>query len=407
MPAPERNPGQPTGETGHLERARRQRWSSTIFSPAISRRAHGLGSSTWSQRYEIGATPLREGLSRLISRGLIVGIGQRGFRVAEISREDLPTSPACARWSRSRRCGWPSPRATTPGRPGSSARCIRCAGISSAPATNSARAAEDFDRLHKGFHTALLAACGSRRLLAAHSDLYDQAYRYRRVMMRQFDSGKKFVAPTSCSPTACFRATFAGAQIDAGRASAFDAQLRLSPRQRKLTSWSSPRNARRRAVSPLATPQIAFSGCHADARRQDHHREFQPRRPPRRIPLHHRRVRLRQDHRAAARGRSLPANQRRRDVRRPADAAAAARDRDRVPGLWQGAAAVAYRGRQRLAGAGGGRDFRCRTPGPHRRFAAQGRPARPCRQNIRRRCPAACSSACRSRAAWRRSRRRC
>ena len=40
---------------------------------------------------------------------------------------------------------------------------------------------------------ALLAACGSKRLLAAHSDLYDQAYRYRRVMMRSMDSGKKFV----------------------------------------------------------------------------------------------------------------------------------------------------------------------------------------------------------------------
>ena len=53
--------------------------------------------------------------------------------------------------------------------------------------------AEDFDRLHKGFHTALLTGCGSKRLLAAHSDLYDQAYRYRRVMMRSFDSGKKFV----------------------------------------------------------------------------------------------------------------------------------------------------------------------------------------------------------------------
>ena len=33
----------------------------------------------------------------------------------------------------------------------------------------------------------------SRRLLAAHSDLYDQAYRYRRVMMRSFDSGTRFV----------------------------------------------------------------------------------------------------------------------------------------------------------------------------------------------------------------------
>src|ERR1700685_85966 len=48
-----------------------------------------LGIVDLAQRYEIGATPLREGLSRLISRGLIVGIGQRGFRVAEVSREDL------------------------------------------------------------------------------------------------------------------------------------------------------------------------------------------------------------------------------------------------------------------------------------------------------------------------------
>src|SRR5258705_12505652 len=49
-----------------------------------------LGIVDLVQRYDIGATPLREGLSRLISRGLIVGIGQRGFRVADVSHEDLP-----------------------------------------------------------------------------------------------------------------------------------------------------------------------------------------------------------------------------------------------------------------------------------------------------------------------------
>src|SRR6202795_1075665 len=48
-----------------------------------------LGIIDLVRRYDIGATPLREGLSRLISRGLIVGIGQRGFRVADVSREDL------------------------------------------------------------------------------------------------------------------------------------------------------------------------------------------------------------------------------------------------------------------------------------------------------------------------------
>ena len=38
-----------------------------------------------------------------------------------------------------------------------------------------------------------MQACGSPRLLAAHSDLYDQAYRYRRLMMRGFDDGEHFV----------------------------------------------------------------------------------------------------------------------------------------------------------------------------------------------------------------------
>jgi GntR family transcriptional regulator, carbon starvation induced regulator len=153
-----------------------------------------LGISDLVQRYEIGATPLREGLSRLISRGLIVGIGQRGFRVAEVSREDLLD--------------------ITRMRTAVEIEALRLAiaqgddaweaGILSAlhqmrrhiqrTGNEFREGAPDFDRLHKAFHTSLLTACGSRRLLTAHSDLYDQAYRYRRVMMRNFDSGKKFVA---------------------------------------------------------------------------------------------------------------------------------------------------------------------------------------------------------------------
>lgn len=40
-------------------------------------------------RYEVGAGTLREAMSRLISDGLIVAEGQRGFRVAPIAIEDL------------------------------------------------------------------------------------------------------------------------------------------------------------------------------------------------------------------------------------------------------------------------------------------------------------------------------
>ena len=153
-----------------------------------------LGIVDLVRRYEIGATPLREGLSRLVSRGLIVGIGQRGFRVADVSREDLLD--------------------ITRMRTVVEIDALRLAIINGDDAWEAGivstlhqmrrhiertgndfrEGAPDFDRLHKAFHTSLLAACGSKRLLTAHSDLYDQAYRYRRVMMRAFDSGKNFVA---------------------------------------------------------------------------------------------------------------------------------------------------------------------------------------------------------------------
>lgn len=151
-----------------------------------------LGIVDLVQRYEIGATPLREGLSRLVSRGLIVAIGQRGFRVATVSEDDL--------------------RDITRIRTVVEVEALRLAMTDGGDAWEAAilaalhqlrryieregerfnEGAEDFDILHKGFHTALLAGCGSPRLLGAHSDLYDQAYRYRRVMMHQIVDGDEF-----------------------------------------------------------------------------------------------------------------------------------------------------------------------------------------------------------------------
>jgi DNA-binding GntR family transcriptional regulator len=153
-----------------------------------------LGIVDLVQRYDIGATPLREGLSRLMSRGLIVGTGQRGFRVAEVSREDLLdiTTMRTAIEIEAIRL------AITHGDDAWEAGIVSALHQMRRHIERTADAfregAPEFDRLHKGFHTALLAACGSQRLLAAHSDLYDQAYRYRRVMMRSFDDGGEFVA---------------------------------------------------------------------------------------------------------------------------------------------------------------------------------------------------------------------
>jgi DNA-binding GntR family transcriptional regulator len=144
------------------------------------------------RHYDIGATPLREGLSRLVSRGLIVAIGQRGFRVASVSRDDLADitrvrvviEVEALRLAMAK--GGDAWEANILSALHQLRRHIERVGI------KFREGAEDFDALHKGFHTSLLQACGSMRLLAAHSDLYDQAYRYRRLMMRGFDSGERF-----------------------------------------------------------------------------------------------------------------------------------------------------------------------------------------------------------------------
>jgi GntR family transcriptional regulator, carbon starvation induced regulator len=153
-----------------------------------------LGIVDLVQRYEIGATPLREGLSRLISRGLIVGIGQRGFRVADVSREDLLDITRMRTVVENEALRLAIANGDDAWEAGIVSALYQMRRHIERTGNDFREGAPDFDRLHKGFHTALLAACGSKRLLTAHSDLYDQAYRYRRVMMRRFDSGENFVA---------------------------------------------------------------------------------------------------------------------------------------------------------------------------------------------------------------------
>ncbi len=153
-----------------------------------------LGIVDLVQRYEIGATPLREGLSRLVSRGLIVGIGQRGFRVADISREDLLDITRMRTVVEIEALRLAIANGDDAWEAGIVSTLHQMRRHIERTGNDFREGAPDFDRLHKAFHTSLLAACGSKRLLTAHSDLYDQACRYRRVMMRAFDSGKKFVA---------------------------------------------------------------------------------------------------------------------------------------------------------------------------------------------------------------------
>ena len=153
-----------------------------------------LGITETAARYGVGATPLREALSRLAARGLVDAVGKRGFRVKAISREDLADivrirttiEREALRLSMAYGGGeWEAGVVASLHRLKHYAR-LNPRGLSEGE--------REFDALHKAFHTALIAACGSPRMLAAHSDLYDQTYRYRRLMLAGFPEPEEFLA---------------------------------------------------------------------------------------------------------------------------------------------------------------------------------------------------------------------
>lgn len=127
---------------------------------------------------EIGVSPgaVREALSHLVPEELVVSRDQRGFRVAPLSLADLAdlTYLRCEVESLALR------------------RSVELgdvnweAGILAAEhriRNRSPEATEDekkkWRRNHAAFHAALVSACGSRRLLSLHSQLYEQSERYR------------------------------------------------------------------------------------------------------------------------------------------------------------------------------------------------------------------------------------
>src|SRR5260370_56617 len=129
-----------------------------------------IGINDLVQRYEIGARPMREGLSRVISRGLIIGIGQRGFRVADISREDLLDITRMRTVVEIEALRLAMTHGDDAWEAGIVSALHQMRRHIERTGNEFREGAPDFDRLHKGFHTALLAACGSKRLLTAHSD---------------------------------------------------------------------------------------------------------------------------------------------------------------------------------------------------------------------------------------------
>lgn len=133
-----------------------------------------LGMDALRSRYEVGGSPLREALNRLVSEGLVTQEDQKGFRVAPVSVQELRelthtrqliNEIALRESMRNGDAAWEEGvvvayhrLARVPGEQGKT---------------------PESERLHREFHRALIVGCGSRLILQMTQQLFDQAKRYQ------------------------------------------------------------------------------------------------------------------------------------------------------------------------------------------------------------------------------------
>jgi GntR family transcriptional regulator, carbon starvation induced regulator len=138
-----------------------------------------------ARRYEIGATPIREALSRLGALGLVHAIGNRGFHVNAMSKEDLEDITHAREVIEADALRLAIERGDRQWEANIVAALYRLRKATAPTGGKGLEGQDEFDQAHKNFHSALIAACGSPRLLELHSILYDQAFRYRLIVMRK------------------------------------------------------------------------------------------------------------------------------------------------------------------------------------------------------------------------------
>lgn len=122
---------------------------------------------------------VREALSRLVPEQLVVSREQRGFVVAPLSIDDLEelTDLRCAIEAIALRRSLE--RGDVNWEAGVLAAAHRLRGTTKRPPTVNAESDSEWQINHALFHAALVGACGSRRLLMLHRQLFEQSERYR------------------------------------------------------------------------------------------------------------------------------------------------------------------------------------------------------------------------------------
>lgn len=133
------------------------------------------------EHYAIGASPIREALSLLTSDGLVDRLDQRGFRVTRIDRREFEELLATRCWLEERALRESIARGDSAWEEAVVLALYRLSRVPRSRDDDAFIANREWEVLHKAFHGALIAACGSGILLRFCDQLYDRNIRYRQL----------------------------------------------------------------------------------------------------------------------------------------------------------------------------------------------------------------------------------
>ena len=136
---------------------------------------------TLKEKYNVGTSPLREALSQLIAKDLVVSKNQKGFYVSDISIEDL-TDIYQTRAKIESLC---IEMAIEKGDDYWEAKVVAASHRLNKYSKENDLDVEEWQSRHGEFHDALVAGCMSPRLFQIRSSLIEKSKRYRSLWLRE------------------------------------------------------------------------------------------------------------------------------------------------------------------------------------------------------------------------------
>lgn len=140
-----------------------------------------LKTRSMAERYEVGLTPLREALSRLSSEGWVAQSDRRGFSVVPVSVDELWDLHIARCMLNEAALRASIEYGDTNWEENVLLRYIRISRMARPEDMKSGKEVEQWNVMHRAFHTSLISECRSKRIIRHCEQLFDEMERYRRL----------------------------------------------------------------------------------------------------------------------------------------------------------------------------------------------------------------------------------